>query len=659
MYRLDYVGGIIMKTSETLSLIILLTIIFSIVVPVIAPVPAKAQDQEVVLRTHGWWQPPPVRRFNPLAPKAIVISGVIYERLAIWNKMSNTYEPWLAESWEVDRDNNRVIIHLRQDVYWHDGEKFTAEDVWTTLMLYKLLGRPVWKYISDVVIVDDYTVEYRVKEWSYLLLHYILFRDGLIVAPYHIFGDFAERVAAATTQSELDQIKEDLFDFEPDTIVGTGPFKFVSITEHELVTEKFEQHWAADNIHVDKIVFPYIVSNEVGWLHYQAGDLDYDCFMMPPQVEEQIKALPHADVIRVYDLAGFALVFNFNNQYLQDVRVRQAIAYVIDRSKVAYAAGGTAFEAVNYPTGILKIVEETWLSDIMQYLDKYETDTDKAKQLLEEAGFTYSDGKWYTPDGQLFTLTFIVPAGYTDWVAAAREVTEELNAFGIAVELKTPETGAYWSEQWYLGGNYDLAFDFFGAWMTYPYNAFERIFIQVNNRPKTQVQGQNFPVIYDLGDPFNEEINATQLVEVLSTSFDEAEQKEAAQKLAMAVNHYLPIYPIAEKKLMLYYNVEHFNWPDPDTNYELWQNAAGGHLEALAIMIMKGLVTPNPSYWGITPTPTSTETPTTPTSPGTVTVTVTETETITVTAPETTTTIIVGIILLIIGLAIGFFIKRR
>ncbi|RLG81679.1 MAG: hypothetical protein DRO40_09350 [Thermoprotei archaeon] len=640
-----------MRTSKILPLVMLSILLFSLIIPIVTPAIAEAQDQEIVLKTHGWWQPPPVRRFNPLAPKSIVISGVIYERLAIWNKMSNTYEPWLAESWEIDQENNKVIIHLRQDAYWHDGEKFTAEDVWTTLMLYKLLGRPVWKYISDVVVVDDYTVEYHVKEWSYLLLHYILFRDGLIVAPYHIYGDFAERVASATTEDELDQITEDLFNFEPETIVGTGPFKFVSITEQELVTEKFDQHWAANNIHIDKIVFPYITSNEVGWLHYQSGDLDYDCFMMPPQVEEQIKALPHAEVIKVYDLAGFALVFNFDNQYLRDVRVRQAIAYAIDRSKVAYAAGGTAFEPVNYPTGILKLVEETWLSDIMQYLDKYEYNTDKAKQLLEEAGFTYSNGKWYTPDGQLFTLTFIVPAGYTDWVAAASEVTEELNSFGIAVELKTPETTSYWSEQWYLGGNYDLAFDFFGAWMTYPYNAFERIFIQVNNRPKTQVQGENFQLIYDLGEPFNEEINATELVEVLARSFDEAEQKEAAQKLAMAVNHYLPIYPLAEKKLMLYYNVEHFNWPDPETNYELWQNAAGGHLEALAIMIMKGLVTPNPSYWGITPTTSPTTSPAT----GVSTTTVTET----VTAPDMVTTAVVGIVLLIIGVAIGFFIKKK
>jgi len=245
-----------MKASKVLPLIMLSIIMFSLIIPAVAPALVKAQDQEIVLRTHGWWQPPPIRRYNPLAPKAIVISGIIYERLAIWNKMSNTYEPWLAESWEVDRDNNKVIVHLRQDVYWHDGEKFTAQDVWTTLMLYKLLGRPVWKYISDVVVVDDYTVEYRVKEWSYLLLHYILFRDGLIVAPHHIFGEFAERVASATTQSELDQIKEDLFNFEPDTIVGTGPFKFVSVTEQELVTEKFDQHWAANNIHIDKVVFP-------------------------------------------------------------------------------------------------------------------------------------------------------------------------------------------------------------------------------------------------------------------------------------------------------------------------------------------------------------------------------------------------------------------
>ncbi len=643
--------------SRTLFLIAPAILLVMILLSVAAPFTsiAKAESQKVVLRTHGWWQPPPARRLNPFAPKAIHITGIFTERLAMWNKKENKYLPWLATSWEVKKDENKIIIHLRKDVYWHDGEKFTAKDVWTTLMLYKLFGRPVWKYISDVKVIDDYTVEYDVKEWSYLLLHYVLYKDGEILAPYHIYGKWADQVAKATTQDELNKIKTDLLNYEPKTIIGTGPFKFVKITESEMIVEKFDKHWAAKNITIDEIVFPYITSNEVGWLHYQAGDLDYDVFMMPPNVEQQISQLSFAGIIKVYDLSGFALVFNFDNKYLKDIRVRQAIAYVIDRSKVAYAAGGSAFEPVDYPTGILKVVEDQWINDIKSYLDQYNTDASKAEQLLKEAGFTKgSDGKWHTPDGQVFTLTLIAPSGYTDWVAAAKEIASELNNFGIVVELKTPETSSYWSEQWYFGGNYDMAMDFFGAWMTYPWAAFERMFIEVHNHPKTQVQGKGFEVFFniDLGGPFSGKANVSQLVETLASSWDPNEQKKAAQELAWIANHYLPEYPIAEKKLMIFYNKEHFIWPDPQKYFDLWQNAAGGHLEALAWMIINGHVKPNPSYWQASPT-------TTQTSP-TQTTTQQKPETVTVeTGIGMSVVIAVAVVMLIIGFAIGYVLVKK
>ena len=649
---------------KSILFVMLLTILVISLIP--ATTITQAQEKKIVLRTHGWWMPP--RRYNPFAPKSLNIVGIFFERLAMWNKMKNEFEPWLAESWEIKKDQNVVVIHLRKNVYWHDGTPFTAKDVWTTLMIYKALGRTVWNYIDDVKVVDDYTVEYHVKNWGYLLTYYILFRDGEICAPHHIFGQFAEKIAKATSQDELNQIKKDLIDFKLDKVVGTGPFKFVKLTESELVVEKFDKHWAADKIPVDEIVFPFITSNEVGWLHYQAGDLDYDVFMMPPQVYDSITKLPHAGVVMVYDLSGFALVFNFDNPYLKDARVRQAIAYVIDRSKVAWAAGGKAFDPVDYPTGILKVVEDQWISDIKSYLDKYEVNPSKAEQLLKEAGFSKgADGKWRTPDGNVFTLTLIAPAGYTDWVAAAKEIAAELNNFGITVELRTPETSSYWSNQWYLGGHYDMAMDFFGAWMTYPWAAFERMFIEVNNIDKTIVQGKGFEVFYniDLGGPFSGKADVRELVNTLASSWDPNEQKEAAQKLAWIANHYLPEYPIAEKRLMIFINKQHFIWPDPEKHFDLYQNAAGGHLEALSWMLINGYIQPNPEYWGVTTTTTTT---TTTTPAGGATATITKTVTTTETKTETVTVggglstgiaAVLVIIALIIGIIIGYFIKRK
>ncbi len=688
-------------SSRVLALIVGLVFILALAVSILSPL-AYAQ-REVVLYTHGWWQPPPANRFNPFAPKAIRIDGLVYERLAYWIKMTDQYVPELAIGWEVKRDQNVIIVHLRKGVYWHDGQPFTCKDVWTTLMIYKALGRDVWNYISDVECKDDYTVVYHVKKWAYLILHYVLFRDGQIVAPYHIYGKFAEEIAKATSKSELEEIVKKLVEFEPKTIIGTGPFKFQTITSHEVVLVKFDKYWAADKIMIDKIIMPYITSNQVGWQYYLTGKLDYDCFMMPYEVLKQVEAKPFAKVVKISDMSGFALVFNFNNKWLRIREVREAIAYAINRAKVATAAGKGLFDPVDYPTGLLKM-QETWIEDLISagVLNKYEYNPQKAAELLEKVGFTKKNGVWYTPDGKPFKLVLIAPGGWTDWVAAMNEVAEELKAFGIQVELRTPEAPSYWSDQWYKGGKgFDIAIDFYGVWMTYPWRAMKRVWVSVDVTPKKIIQGEEFyKWEQNLYLPyFKTSINAIDLVNKLAVTFNKSEQKDIIEKLAYAVNYYLPIYPIAEKNLVLYYNVEHFIWPDPKYNYVLWQNAAGGHLEALAFMIKLGAVVPNPKYWGLAVTTTvpvtvtipkpvtvaktvtvattvATTVPVTVTGVQTVTVTKEVTKEVTVTAPPVTVTmpttvtttvtqtawgpaIGIAIVLFIIGLVIGWFIKRK
>ena len=637
---------------------------------------AEAQ-KEVVLRTHGWWQPPPSNRFNPFAPGAISLVGLVYERLAFWIKATNEYYPELAKSWDVDLEAGKVTVHLRENVVWHDGTPFTARDVWTTLMIYKAFNRPVWNYISDVRVVDDYTVEYIIKKPAFLLLHYILYVDGLIVAPYHIYGKYAEAIAQATSEEELNQIRAQLIDFEPETIIGTGPFKFDRITSSELILTKFEDYWGPKKIFIDKIIMPYIVSNEVGWQYYLAGELDFDVFQMTPEVFRSVEEAPFADAFKISDLSGFALVFNFDNEWLRIPEVRKAIAYIIDREKVANAAGAGLFVPDEDPTGLLEVTEDQWISDLIQAgaIEKYEHDPAKAEQLLMQAGFTKQGDAWYTPTGERFKLVMIAPGGWTDWVLAMTEVAEELSAFGIDVELRTPESPSYWSDEWYLGGNYDLAIDFYGAWMVYPWAAMERMWVQVNNRDRSIVQGENFPTELELPF-FGETVNVRDLVETLATSFNPAEQRDAAKKLAYAVNYWLPQLPIAEKQLTVYINTRNFVWPSPDisANYiYLYQNIAGGHQEALAFMIKQGAVVPNPDVWGVTVTlPPETvittvtvEKPSPTTVPGperTVTTTVTKTETspVTTTVTETSTGALVAVLIvgIIIG-AIAMFFARR
>ncbi len=74
---------------KSLLFVTLLTILVISLIPAITI--THAQEKKIVLRIHGWWMLP--RRYNPFAPKSLNIVGIFFERLAMWNKMKNEFEP--------------------------------------------------------------------------------------------------------------------------------------------------------------------------------------------------------------------------------------------------------------------------------------------------------------------------------------------------------------------------------------------------------------------------------------------------------------------------------------------------------------------------------------------------------------------------------------
>lgn len=143
-----------------------------------------------------------------------------------WEMLNEDLTPDLAESWKIEdatvagEDGQVITFNLRQDVYWHDGVKFTSEDIAWNIKMY---GGPCFpgmgdlnrncKYIDHVETPDDYTVKVYVTEKSswwplWLGVHYVL--------PKHIYKDLGEELCTFTG-----------LDPAP---VGTGPFKFVSYT---------------------------------------------------------------------------------------------------------------------------------------------------------------------------------------------------------------------------------------------------------------------------------------------------------------------------------------------------------------------------------------------------------------------------------------------
>ena len=572
------------ETTETMS-----RLLENLTGVITKPPPPKPPVAAVALVTPGWWKPPPAGNYNPWAPMNIFISGIVYERLAYWIRKPGFYKPILAEKWEITP--TKVTVYLRKNAYWHDGTHFTSKDVWTTFMIGKAFGWTVWLYLDRVEIPDDYTVVFYIKKPGVLVPRYIL--TTFIHSPYHRYGKWAEKVAKAKTSEELNKIREEVIAYRPDTLVGTGPFKMKSITEAEIVFEKFEKHWAAEKIVIPEIKFPLIYAREVAWAEAYAGRIDY-AFWIPTALHETVrKEKPWIRIVYTSDLAGPALFFNLKHKWLKDLRVRKAIAYLVDREAACKAAAvilphGPAV----IPTGILNEVVDEWITpEFKAKLDPYNYDPKKAEALLKEVGFTKKEGKWYTPDGELFRLTLIAPGGWDDWMAVAEYIASSLRDFGIEVDYKTPEVSLYWAKL-VPGGEFDMCIGWWGRWYFFPLESFRGILVvaKPGAHPWAAYPWVGMPEVIEL--PEIGRVNVTELLITLETTFEKEKQIELVQKLAYIVNQYLPAVPIGEKLSPWTCQELRFRFP-PDDDYTWWL-CPGDHLGALAIMILEGKVVPIP-----------------------------------------------------------------
>lgn len=435
-------------------------------------------DKKVVV---GAMDTAPNGQFNPIfytdAYEANII-GLVFESL-IARDENLEFQPELAESWEINEDHTSVTFKLREGITWHDGEPFTADDV---VFTYKALSDPEYiaaggvrtNYVArlvgfqeyqngetdefpGVVALDDYTVQFNYAEPNVLALADAAFP----IIPEHIFGDVP-----------VSEIPEHEASLKPGKVIGTGPFKFVDMIEGEqYILEKNENYWKGEP-KLDSFVWRVVNANVIlGML--ETGELDFvgDPTGISPDDYELVSAMDHVEIIEEadfgYQILGFVHAFrteedinngvinpdNFvPNEKLQDKRVRQAIAYAIDREGLIDALLKGHGEVVNSP-----IAKQWWVYDD-QNPTQYKQDVEKAKSLLEEAGYVDVDGDGFveTPDGEPYELTMAYPLGNPIREQSAPIIQDMIQKVGIKVNLLQPmEFGAY-SEQLEVNTDWDL-----------------------------------------------------------------------------------------------------------------------------------------------------------------------------------------------------------
>lgn len=329
----------------------------------------------------------------------------MYEGLMFYNELTGTVDPALAESYEVNEDGTVYTFHLRDDVYFHNGEKMTAEDAAFSILRATDPNMAISTYgtnIKDAKAIDDTTLEVTLSA-SY--------------APFLVN-------CCQLFILEKDEVtgQGDKFGVEIST-AGTGPYMLSELdNDQKIVLKAFDKYYKGEAA-IKTVNYYIITDSAAGMVSFESGDLDwYNCTVTDyNRLQGDTKFNSEAMVAN--HMTFLAINPNSKVEALQNEKVRQAIAYAINKEEMNYAAfdglGGEAdyLENPEFNVGAPK-------GDVV-----YNYDPEKAKALLAEAG--YPDG---VDVGNILCFTG------SHFEVCATVLQAQLQAVGINAELE-------WAEQ--------------------------------------------------------------------------------------------------------------------------------------------------------------------------------------------------------------------
>lgn len=312
--------------------------------------------------------------------------------------------PAIAESYTVSEDRKTYTFTLRKGVKFHNGDTVTAEDViWSIERCAAatetgIVQVEAFSVIEAIEAPDERTVTITISEPS---------------------NEFISYMTTAVLPADYDQ--------QDTAPVGTGPFKFVSRTAQDsVVLEKFGEYWGTP-AYLDKVTLKIIENADSLMMSLQSGAIDLCSHLTSTQVAQLGGDFDVAE--GTMNLVQ-ALYLNNAEKPFDDVRVRQALCYAVDKQEII----DLAFDGYGSPVG------SSMYPAFGKYFDDsltnyYTKDVEKAKSLLAEAGY---------PDG--FDMTITVPSNYKPHMDTAEVLAQQLAQIGVNATIEPIEWESWVSD---------------------------------------------------------------------------------------------------------------------------------------------------------------------------------------------------------------------
>jgi peptide/nickel transport system substrate-binding protein len=387
----------------------------------VAPLVVTAADSQYggTLVTATLADPATLNTAYQYVVKGRIASVNIFSKIVDYSAITSQVIPDLAESWEVSPDGLVYVFHLVKNAKWHDGIPFTAQDVKYTFDAMMEKKGPGYSrlqaFLKSTEVVDDYKVRMTLKQPHAAFLYVLADTYGAttIILPKHIYEG---KDWAKVPQN--------------DAPIGTGPFKFKEwIHGERIVLERNPEYYKKGLPYLERVIIRIIPNQPTLEASLQANEVQYtgDASLPGPSVERFKKG---AD-FRVFFYPGTLWHVGFNTRIppFNNLSVRQAFAYAIDRDDVAKKARyGLVVTCNGMYTEMVP-----WAFNPKTRLPNY--DPAMAAKLLDAAG--YPAGR----DGVRMKLNWVASAGIGESIVEV--VKEQLKKVGVALDIKLMEFGAY------------------------------------------------------------------------------------------------------------------------------------------------------------------------------------------------------------------------
>jgi peptide/nickel transport system substrate-binding protein len=484
-----------------------------------------------------------VEDFNPFQASTTGLHGtfLLYEPLEFRSPIDGGFTPFVATGHKFT-DPKTLVFTIRQGVKWSDGKDLTSADVLFTFNLLKkfpaLDTNGIWAQVASVAASgNDFTVTFKAPNVPFAGVV-----AKTLIVPEHLWSSIPDPTK-----------------FTNNTPVGSGPFTLDKFAPTQYSLKKNPSYWQAAKIAPSEVLFPAPATNQnTNQLDVTSGKFDWSYTFLPNVQKTYVSRDPKHNTYWFPPGGVITLYLNLTKAPYSDANFRKGVSLALDRTTIAAKAVNGYLDAASQSGMILPNLKK-WLDPSLPDQGIVKQDPTAAQAAFAQAGYTSQGGKLVGKNGKQATMSIVMPNNFSDWVAAAKEVANQLGKVGIKVSLDLPQYAQYSSST--QAGTFDAAMGGFGGTGD-PYtdfnNALNSSFAAPVNKP-TANKFERFK------DP-----TVDQALGTLAAATDPAAQSQATYTLEHVMYDKVPVVLMYYGGSWGLFSTKNFTgWPSADNPYTL------------------------------------------------------------------------------------------